>query len=58
MEEEMLKKLSYIAEYEGRSLNSHILILIRKDIKQFELENGAIEGEIPPDDSVKLPRKS
>lgn len=36
MEEEMLKKLNYVADYEGRSLNSHILVLIRNNIKAFE----------------------
>ena len=30
IEEEMLKKLTYVADYEGRSLNSHLLVLIRK----------------------------
>ena len=30
MEEEMLDKLGYVAEYEGRSVNSHVLVLIRK----------------------------
>ena len=25
IEEEMLKKLTYVADYEGRSLNSHLL---------------------------------
>ena len=30
IEEEMLEKLAYIADYEGRSINSHILVLIRK----------------------------
>ena len=27
IEEEMLDKLSYVADYDGRSLNSHILVL-------------------------------
>jgi hypothetical protein len=26
--EEMLEKLGFVAEYEGRSINSHILVLI------------------------------
>lgn len=53
MEEEMLKKLNYVADYEGRSLNSHILVLIRNNIKAFEAENGNIEGSISPDFNVK-----
>ena len=44
IEEEMLKKLTYVADYEGRSLNSHLLVLIRNSIKAFEAEHGPIEG--------------
>ena len=55
IEEEMLKKISYVAEYEGRSINSHILILIRNSIKAFEEQNEKISlGEpIKPEDNVK-----
>ena len=53
IEEEMLAKLGYVADYEGRSLNSHILVLIRRDIAKFEAENGKIEGNVPPDVNVK-----
>ena len=35
IEEEMLEKIGYIADYEGRSVNSHVLVLIRENIKQF-----------------------
>ena len=35
-------KLHYIAKYEGRSANAHILYLIRRDIDKFEVEHGAI----------------
>lgn len=58
IEEEMLAKLGYIADYEGRSVNSHILVLIRENIKKFEAENGAIEGTINPDVNVKPTRKN
>ena len=58
IEEEMLKKLSFVAEYEGRSANSHILVLIQEDIKKFEEEYGKIEGEIQPDVNVKPTRKN
>ena len=57
IEEEMLEKLSYIADYEGRSINSHVLVLIRESIKAFELENGTIEKSIAPDANVKPTRK-
>ncbi len=58
IEEEMLDKLGYIAEYEGRSVNSHILVLVRQSIKQFENLNGEIKGVISPSDNVKPPKKN
>ncbi len=57
IEEEMLKKLAYIAEYEGRSVNSQVLVLIRESIKAFEGENGEIKGDINPSSNVKPARK-
>ena len=33
IEQEMLDKIGYIADYEGRSVNSHILVLIRNEIQ-------------------------
>ena len=36
IEEEMLEKIGFVADYEGRSVNSHILVLIRQNIKAFE----------------------
>ena len=57
-EEEMLDKLSHVADYEGRSVNSHILVLARESIARFEEQNGKIEGGINPDVNVKPPRKS
>ncbi len=57
IEEEMLKKIGFVADYEGRSVNSHILVLIRESIKAFETEHGSIEGQIAPDVNVKPARK-
>ncbi len=57
IEEEMLTKLSYVADYEGRSINSHVLVLIRESIKAFEDANGSIDGDIAPASNVKPPRK-
>ena len=57
IEEEMMKKLGYVADYEDRSVNSHVLVLIRDNIKGFEAEHGTIEGEIDPAVNVKPPRK-
>lgn len=58
IEEEMLHKLNYVADFEGRSINSHILVLIRNSISQFEQEYGKIEGNISPDVNVKPARKN
>ena len=40
IDEEMLHKLHYVADYEGRSANSEILILIREAIKEYERNMG------------------
>ena len=58
IEEEMLQKLGYVADYEGRSINSHVLVLIRKSIRVFEEQHGKIEGTISPDVNVKPARKN
>ena len=58
IEEEMLDKLSYVANYEGRSANSHVLVLIRDSIRAFEEANGKIEGDINPAVNVKPTRKN
>ena len=57
IEEEMLEKIGFVADYEGRSVNSHILVLIRENIKAFEAVHGPIEGEISPAVNVKPARK-
>ena len=57
IEEEMLEKIGYIADYEGRSVNSHVLVLIRENIKQFEAKNGVIAKDISPDVNVKPSKK-
>lgn len=57
IEEEMLHKIAYIADYEGRSVNSQVLVLIRENIKDFEDANGAIDGNINPASNVKPTRK-
>ena len=43
IDEEMLDKLHVVADYEGRSANSEILILIRKEIEAYEEKHGEIE---------------
>lgn len=60
IEEEMLQKIAYVADYEGRSINSHILVLIRNNVKQFEESNGKIELDQPieRDENVKPTAKN
>ena len=53
IEEEMLRRIGYVADFEGRSINSHILVLIRENIEAFEKKYGKIEGDIRPDVNVK-----
>ena len=43
IDEEMLNKLHVVADYEGRSANSQILILIRDAIETYEEKHGKIE---------------
>lgn len=41
--DELLLKFRYISEYNARSANSELTILIRKHIAEFEKEHGRIE---------------
>lgn len=43
IEEEMLDKLHVVADYEGRSANSQILVLIRDLIECYEARHGPIK---------------
>ena len=43
IEEEMLDKLHFVADYEGRRANSQILILIRDCIEKYEEKHGEIK---------------
>ncbi len=43
IDEEMLHKLHVVADYDGRSANSQILILIRDCIEKYEQKNGKID---------------
>lgn len=42
IDERLLDKLHVVADYEGRSANSQILILIRRCVEQYEKEHGEI----------------
>ena len=56
IEEEMLKRINYVADYEGRSVNSHVLALIRADIARFVNEQGEISDTIKPEVNIKPSR--
>ena len=43
IDETMLHKLHVVADYEGRSANSQILILIRDAIEEYEKKHGKIQ---------------
>ena len=43
IDQELLNKLHVVADYEGRSANSQILILIRRCVEEYEKEHGKIE---------------
>ncbi len=50
----LLDKLAFIAEYEGRTKNKEIEQLIKRRIAEFEAEHGTIDGAA---ESAKPPRK-
>lgn len=43
IDEELLHKLHIVADYEGRSANSQILILIRDAVEAYEARHGPIQ---------------
>lgn len=43
IDETLLNQLHVVADYEGRSANSQILILIRDCIEDYEKKHGKIE---------------
>lgn len=43
VDQELLDKLGYIAEFEGRTKNRELEQMIKKRIAQFEAEHGKIE---------------
>jgi len=42
VEPELLEKLGYIAEYEGRTKNRELEQMIKRRIREFEAEHGEI----------------
>ena len=53
----MLKKIGYVADYEGRPVNRHLLVLTRDAIKAFEEQHGTIDGSVSPAENVKPSRR-
>lgn len=43
IDSELLDKLHVVADYEGRSANSQIMILIRQCVEEYEEKHGKIE---------------
>ena len=46
--QELLDKLGYIAEYEGRTKNKELEQMIKRRIREFESANGPIGTETEP----------
>ena len=42
LDEELLDKLHVVADYEGRSANGQVIILIRRCVEAYERKNGPI----------------
>ena len=57
IDDTLLDKLHVVADYEGRSANSQILVLIRDCVNRFESEHGTIGESSGPDIRVKPSRK-
>lgn len=45
IDDKMLDKLHVVADYEGRSVNSQVLILIRQAIEEYEARHGRIDRD-------------
>ena len=51
IDEELLRKFNYVADYQDRSMNWMVIHLISKAVKSFEEKNGKIvldQGEDSP----------
>lgn len=45
IDDELLRKFRYVCEYDGRSANKKIIMMIKKCVADFEKENGEIKLE-------------
>ena len=48
IDSELLDKLHVVADYEGRSANGQILVLIRRCVEAYEQKNGPIVPDARP----------
>lgn len=44
-EEELLYKLRYIADFEGRTMNGQVIYLVKQAVREFEKEHGTISSK-------------
>lgn len=44
-QDELLRKFKYVASYDGRSMNSQIVVYMRQCVEKFEKEHGPIPLE-------------
>ncbi len=58
IEDELLQKLHFVSEYDGRSANSEVLFFIRKGILAFENEHGKIESNQDMDSQTVSKKKA
>ena len=42
IDEELLRKFHYVADYYGRSANNQLIFLIRRAVDQFQKQHGGI----------------
>ena len=45
MQEDLLRKLLYVANAEGRSPNNHLIMLLRNNVQYFERAKGRIPAD-------------
>ena len=58
IDSEMLDKLHVVADYEGRSANSQILILIRECIEKYEKEQSEKTTQMAVDEKAAAAMES
>lgn len=44
IDDTLLKKFRYVCEYNGRSANKQLLLMIRRSVEQYEKQNGPIDS--------------